>query len=79
MEKKDLVLQGDIVLRRLVSKKGSEFIALGVDLGYTFKFLTYDSRSIAEMLGLSVIEFMDIVSELSVGQSLLVVADSDTD
>lgn len=42
------------------SKKGKDYLALGVDLGYRKVYFTFDERLIAECLGISVAQLYKI-------------------
>lgn len=51
-------LQGDLVVVAMRSRKtGNDVRALGINLGYTVKLLTFKDQDIAECLGLSVMEY----------------------
>lgn len=45
------------------NKDGKKYAALVCDLGYTQKYLSFDSYLCAEILGISVRELMESVSE----------------
>lgn len=55
MEKLSFVKGAKFCVIAFRSKSGAEMRALAVDLGYTSKFLTFDTQTIAELFGLAVI------------------------
>ena len=58
MEKKLKTVTNKLCVMSWLNKDGFEVRALGIDLGYTFKMLSFKAQDIAEVLGLAVVDFV---------------------
>lgn len=61
---KEFFTNADLLIVRATGKSGKTYTALVADLGYTRKYLTFDSYVIAEIVG----ESNKTICELPVGE-----------
>ena len=55
-------------INKAMSKKGTEYVCLVADLGYTRKFLSFNIADIAELLGVGVAELNAMIEEIKVDE-----------
>lgn len=57
-------------LKKAQSKAGNSYTALAFDLGYSRYFITCQREKIAELLGLTVEQLIEVTSKMEIGDSI---------